>query len=212
MLSSVLVLLSGSVLADPVPVARIGATEYVTLDEAMTNAEEGATIEILADCTTLGFNLSKTLTIKGAEGLSKLPTITFEEYGIALWGKSLTFKNCNVVMNGIGSTPYTAEWNWMSICASINASLTLDHVTMTMDATGVANSPHAIYFCNNNQLNLTNGSVLSISNYPNDALNGMVVTAGTTSTSRILPLFPTITDLDLQEHLLQVLIILMYKC
>ena len=170
MLSSVLVLLSGSVLADPVPVARIGATEYVTLDEAMTNAEEGATIEILADCTTLGFNLSKTLTIKGAEGLSKLPTITFEEYGIALWGKSLTFKNCNVVMNGIGSTPYTAEWNWMSICASINASLTLDHVTMTMDATGVANSPHAIYFCNNNQLNLTNGSVLSISNYPNDAL------------------------------------------
>ena len=31
-------------------------------------------------------------------------------------------------------------------------------------------SPHAIYFCSNNKLNLTNGSVLTIKNYPNDAL------------------------------------------
>lgn len=41
---------------------------------------------------------------------------------------------------------------------------------MTMDATGTTNSPHAIYFCNNNVLNIINGSNLTIKNYGNDAL------------------------------------------
>ena len=170
-LAAVLVLLSGSVLADePESVARIGKTEYATLDAAVSAAVEGETIEVLADCTTEGLNLSKTLTIQGAEDAANLPTITFTKYGIALRGKSLTFKDCDVVMNGIGSTPYTAEWSWMSICASVNASMTLDHATMTMDASDAAGSPHAIYFCWNNELNVINNSELIIKNYPHDAL------------------------------------------
>ena len=72
-------------------------------------------------------------------------------------------------MKGIGSTPY-GEWSWMTICANSDASLTLNNVEMTMDASGVSNSPHAIYFCNNNVLNIENGSVLKIKNYPQDAL------------------------------------------
>ncbi len=152
------------------PVAKIENTTYATLDEAVAAAADGATIELLADATTNGLNLSKNLTIKAAEGLAEKPTITFTQYGIALWGKALTFENCNVVMNGIGSTPYTGEWNWMTICASINASLTLNNVNMTMDATGTTNSPHAIYFCNNNVLNIENNSNLTIKNYANDAL------------------------------------------
>ena len=44
-LAAVLVLLSGSVLADESEhVARIGGTEYTTLDEAVSAAAEGATI------------------------------------------------------------------------------------------------------------------------------------------------------------------------
>ncbi len=151
-------------------VAKIGDVEYATLDEAVEEAPEGSTIELLQDATTNGMNLSKDLTIQAAEGLAQKPTVTFTQYGIALWGKALTFKNCNVVMNGVGSTPYTAEWGWMSICASTNASLTLDNVNMMMDAEGVSNSPHAIYFCNNNVLNLVNGTSLTIKNYPQDAL------------------------------------------
>ena len=151
-------------------VAQIGDATYATLDDAVAAAADGATIELLADATTSGLNLSKNLTIQAAEGLETKPTVTFTQYGIALWGKALTFKDCNVVMNGIGSTPYTAEWSWMAICASSDASLTLDNVTMTMDATGVSNSPHAIYFCNNNVLNLVNGTELTIKNYPQDAL------------------------------------------
>ena len=83
--------------------------------------------------------------------------------------KTLTFKGIDVVMNGVGSTPY-GEWTWMTICASKDAVLALDNVNMTMDATGSTGSPHAIYFCSNNKLNLTNGSVLTIKNYQNDAL------------------------------------------
>ena len=153
------------------PVAKVGDVTYTSLDAAVEAAKDtdDAVIDVLADCTTAGLNLSKNLTIQGAEGLESKPTITFNKEGIALWGKALTFKNCNVVMNGIGSTPHTAEWNWQTICASKNASLTLDGATMAMDGTGAGNT-HAIYFCSNNKLNLSNGSTLEIKNYKDDAL------------------------------------------
>ena len=169
-LCMVLALVPTTAFAAEGDVARIGDRTFATLDEAVEAAADGAIIELLGDATTSGMNLNKDLTIQAAEGFSVEPTITFTQYGIALWGKSLTFKDCKVVMNGIGSTPYTAEWSWMTICASVNASLTLDNVDMTMDATGTTNSPHAIYFCQNNVLNIINESNLTIKNYANDAL------------------------------------------
>lgn len=123
----------------------------------------------MADATTKGWQQSKNLTIKAAEGLTQKPKITFDTEGLALWGVALEFENIDVVMNGIGATPY-GEWKWMAICASKDASLTLDNVNMTMDATGASGSPHAIYFCQNNVLNVLNGSNLTIKNYANDAL------------------------------------------
>ena len=145
-------------------VAQIGETKYATLDEAIEKAADSDTIVLLADCTTAGMNLSKNLTIDGGE--SKY-TVTFNDKGIALWGKSLMFKNCKVVMNGIGSTPY-AEWSWMAICASKDASLLLENTEMTMNG-AEGNTAHAIYFCSNNKLNLTD-SKLEIKNYQQDAL------------------------------------------
>lgn len=154
------------------PVAKVGDVTYTSLDDAVEAAKntDDPIIDVLADCTTAGLNLSKDLTIQGAEGLKSKPTITFNKEGIVLWGKALTFKNCNVVMNGIGSTPYTAEWNWMTVSASKNASLSLDGATMTMDGTGTAKNVHAIYFGTNNELNLSKGSELKIENYNQDAL------------------------------------------
>ena len=143
--------------------AKIGETSYGTLDDAVAAAADGATIILLKDCSTEGFNLNKSITIEG--GGHKL---YFNKYGIALWGKSLTFENCKVEMKGIGSTPYTAEWNWQAICASKDATLTLNNTDMTMDGTDAGNA-HAIYFCYNNKLNL-NDSNLTIKNYPQDAL------------------------------------------
>ena len=151
------------------PVAMIGDIEYTSLDEAIADAGDGATIEVLQDCTSSGINLTKDLTIEGQKNSNGLyPIIKFTDKGIALWGKSLTFKTCNIIMQGVGSTPY-AEWSWMTICANKDASLNLINSFMLLDANGVSNSPHAIYFCSNNKLNLTE-STLEIKNYPQDAL------------------------------------------
>ena len=153
------------------PVAKVGDVTYTSLDAAVEAAKDtdDAVINVLADCTTAGLNLSKKLTIQGAEGLKPKPTIKFTDKGIALWGKELTFKNCNVEMNGIGSTPYS-EWSWMTVSAGKDALLSLDGATMTMDGTGTASGVHAIYFGSNNKLNLSNGSELKIKNYNQDAL------------------------------------------
>ncbi|MGO5369422.1 MULTISPECIES: InlB B-repeat-containing protein [unclassified Collinsella] len=149
-------------------VAEFNGTPYATFDEALAAAKNtnGATIKLLGDAETSGLDLHKDLTIDGNGHALKFT----QKKGIALWGKALTFKNVNVTMTGIGSTPYTAEWNWMSVCASKDASLTLDGATLTMDGTGTASNVHAIYFCSNNKLNLKNGSNLTIKNYSQDAL------------------------------------------
>lgn len=149
------------------PVAKIDGKGYATLDAAVADAKDGQTIELCKDAETKGLNLEKSLIIDGGAAKHNL---TFNDKGIALWGKALTFMNVNVTMSGIGSTPYTAEWNWQSICASKGASLTLDGATLTMDGAGTASKTHAIYFCSNNKLNLKNSSTLTIKNYAQDAL------------------------------------------
>lgn len=146
-------------------VAQIKDVKYETFDEAVTAAVDGDTIKLLNNATTKGLNLSKDLTIDG----SKEYTLTFEDKGIALWEVSLTFKDVTVNIKGIGSTPYTAEWNWMTISASKNAALNLENAKLTLDGTGTKSNVHAIYFCSNNKLNLNN-STLIIKNYTQDAL------------------------------------------
>lgn len=145
-------------------VAKIGEQSYATLDEAIAAAKSGDTIVLVANATTQGISMKGDLTINGAGN-----TITFEKDGIAIFGHALTFKDAIVSMTGIGSTPY-AEWKWMAICASKNGSLTLDNTAMSLDGTGTVSGTHAIYFTSNNKLNVTNGSTLAVSNYPQDAL------------------------------------------
>ena len=146
-------------------VAKVGDAEYATFDEAFAAATDGQTVTLLANATTKGLDVRKDVTVDGGGH-----TLTFVEKGIALWGKSLTLKNVAVTMTGIGSTPYTAEWGWMTICASKNASITLDNAKLSMDGTGTGNNTHAIYLTGNNKLNLQNGSVLTVKNYKQDAL------------------------------------------
>lgn len=146
-------------------VAQINDTKYETFDEAYAASKDGDTIILLSDATTEGINLKHNLIIDG-----KKHTLTFTDKGIAMWKYSLTFKNMTVSMNGITSTPYTSEWNWMAIAASTNAKLILENTNMTMDAASKPNNnAHAIYFCGNNVLSLKN-STLTIKNYKQDAL------------------------------------------
>ena len=157
---------------------------YDSIDQAIQEAADGATVQVTKDTTTQGINLKKNLTIEGvasttkkqdAEGnvveTTKKPQLTFENTGIALWSKSLTFKNMQVVLNGIGTTPDTANnLTWMTVHASKDSTLTLDNTDMTMNGTGTAGNTHAIYFNGNDKLNVRNGSNLTIKNYKQDAL------------------------------------------
>lgn len=154
-----LLCLTGSALAAG-ETAQIGTTNYATFDEAVAAAKEGDTIKLLADCTTQGIHLEKTLTVNG-DGHK----LTFQNEGIALKGKTLTFQNCTVEMNQIGKT---ADNDGVTICATKDAVMNLENTTMTLDNKGVTGK-HAIFFCDNNQLNLTN-STLTIKNYTEDAL------------------------------------------
>ena len=84
-LAMVLSLVPMTALAEePAPVAQIGEETYTSLDAAVGAATDEAIINVLADCTTAGLNLSKNLTIQGAAGLESKPTITFTDKGIAL--------------------------------------------------------------------------------------------------------------------------------
>ena len=146
-------------------VAQINDTKYETFDEAYAASKDGDTIFLLSNATTEGIDLKHNLTIDG-----KKYTLTFTNKGIAMWKYSLTFKNMTVSMNGITSTPYTSEWNWMAIASSADAKLILENTNMTIDAAGKSkNDTHAIYFCGNNVLSLKN-STLTIKNYKQDAL------------------------------------------
>ena len=142
-------------------VAKVNDTEYTTFDEAFKEATDGDTVVLLTDATTEGLNVTKNITIDGANH-----NLTFTKYGIALWGKDLIFNNVNMTMNGIASTP-SNEWSWMSICTNNNASITLNNSMLTMDGGDL--DRHAIYLTESSDLNL-NSSVLTIKNYGQDAL------------------------------------------
>lgn len=147
-------------------VANVGDAEYATFDEAFAAAADGQTVTLLADATTKGLDVSKDITVDGAGH-----SLAFVEKGIGLRdGNDLTLKNLTAIMAGVGSTPcLDFGWTWMSVCAQPDCSLTLDNAKLTMDGTGAGNV-HAVYFTGNNKLNLQNGSVLTIKNYKQDAL------------------------------------------
>ena len=155
---------------EPIPETKalvsIGETGYASLDEAVNEAADGDIITVSGDCTTVGLNLSKNLTIEGASG--SRPTITFIKNGISLFGKTLVFKNCDVVLDNVGSTPYS-EWGWMTICATNKANITLDHASMLLDGQGM--NKHAIYLTGgDDEICLKNQASLTVKNYKQDAL------------------------------------------
>ena len=148
-------------------VAQIGDTQYATLDEAIEAATDGATIELLADTTSEGFHLYKSLTIKGVDGK---PTITFPNQGIFIQ-KDLTFQNCNVQMTGINQNFEGLAFMSVNVGATgTTTTLTLDNASMTLDGTGTPSGTHGIYFSNTAGMTLKNGALLDISNYSMNAL------------------------------------------
>ena len=105
--------------------AKIGSVLYATLGEAIADANDGDTVEVLKNCNFVGMTISKNITVKGADGLVEKPlitvgasivpganaTLTFEglrftsaknvfSFTSDSAGSTLTLKNCDVESNG----------------------------------------------------------------------------------------------------------------
>ena len=162
---------------------------YGTIDDAIKNAADGATIEVREDSTCSGILLAdkkltlagvdKTVTEDGKEKKVK-PKLTFTN-GISIKNAELILKNLDVDMTGVGSTPNVIDGQtWMGICLAGDSTLTLDETDLTMDGsdielesgvdpTGGVRNPQAIYLAGNghNFLNIINDSHVLIQNYFN---------------------------------------------
>ena len=143
-------------------VARIGGVEYDTLDEAVTEAQEGDTIELLADCTLeTGFNKTLTFTGNGKITIDKQLKTNGEGwmcFGLYDSTRVLTFDGpgVSVEWNSDGTSP----WLMLSLSGTLNvingASLTFQFDSRT------TNARNAIYMNSGAVLNVTNGSTFRI--------------------------------------------------
>lgn len=136
-------------------VAQIGEMQYETLDKAIAAAEDGDTIELLADCTTEGLNINKNLTIDGLGN-----NITFNEYGIYTSQNKLIFMNCVMNMQ-VSNNPNKsgATANLIS-----NADITFDNVKLNLSSDG-ENAGSGIYLYQESNLYIKNGSKINISGF-----------------------------------------------
>ena len=160
----VVTMLPVSVLGAPVGgnVAKIGDTEYATLDEAVEKADEGATIELLTDCElTKGFNKTLTFTGNGKISINKQLTSDGEAwmcFGLYDSSRVLTFDGAGVEVEWMSDG--TAPWLMLSLSGTLNvqngAKLRFEFDSRT---TG---SRNAIYMNEGSVINVSNGSVFEI--------------------------------------------------
>lgn len=160
----VVTMLPVSVLGAPVGnVAKIGDTEYATLDEAVEKADEGATIELLTDCElTKGFNKTLTFTGNGKISINKQLTSNGEGwmcFGLGDPTRVLTFDGAGVEVEW-NSEVGTSPWLMLSLSGTMNVTNGAK-LTFTVDS-GATGSRNAIYMNAGSVINVTNGSSFTI--------------------------------------------------
>ncbi len=124
-------------------VAKIGETEYATLDEAIKAAADGATIELLgnAELSSTTFPANKSLAING--GTEKY-TVNANQAYLNIAG-TVTFENCTVDFHGI------PKGHWMYLYMAQNGSLTFRNSTVNIDGSDASTNTTAMYFPEPNQ-------------------------------------------------------------
>lgn len=144
-------------------VAKIGETEYATLDEAVEEAKEGATIELLTDCElTKGFNKTLTFTGNGKISINKQLTSNGEGwmcFGLGDPTRVLTFDGAGVEVEW-NSEVGTSPWLMLSLSGTMNVTNGAQ-VTFTVDS-GATGSRNAIYMNAGSVINVTKGSSFTI--------------------------------------------------
>lgn len=184
----VVAMLPVSVLGAPVEgsVAKIGDTEYATLDAAVEEAKEGATIELLTDCElTKGFNKTLTFTGNGKISINKQLTSNGEGwmcFGLGDPTRVLTFDGAGVEVEW-NSEVGTSPWLMLSLSGTMNV-INGAKVTFTVDS-GATGSRNAIYMNAGSEINVTNGSSFTINGNETDGKEGQGIQLDTAAQSTI---------------------------
>ena len=158
--------LEGLEQAETIPgddVAQIGDKTYATLDEAITAAADGATIEILQDCS-LSSCPNKSLTFIGNGTIS----VTGQEWNA--YSHTLTLRGKNIKFEWIGGT---GSWLMMALSGTINvedgATLKFEFNSTTTSAT------NALYMNSGAELNVKNGSSVEFIGHQTAAHDGQAI-------------------------------------
>ena len=140
--------------------AKIGDMKYDTLDAAINDAQDGATIEIGENCTLTVGTIEKAVVINGNGHTIRVPEQNTENHALNI-NASLTFNKANVVFtNNIDNV------NQWSVTMNSDGVLTLDEgSTCTIET-------HGIYANANAVINVKGGSELTIRNTTYTAMMG----------------------------------------
>ena len=156
----------------PTFTAKIGDTEYETLDAAINAAQDGATIEIGKDITLdngLAFAGVSELTIKGAENVN--PTITLNDFGMYLENTNVTFQDIKIVVNAI--TNASPEHTGGTANLINGSDFTLDNASLTLNGPANHTGGSGMYLYKKSNLYVTNGSKVEISGFNGNRASGI---------------------------------------
>ena len=166
---------SGELAPPPTPavgsfVAKIGTQTYETLEEAISVAQNGETIEVGQDITIeeggLAFVEKDALTIKGV-GDSK-PTITMKDLGMSLSKTKVTFENIKIVEESVTNNP--ADSGGTANLVS-NSDFTLKNASLELN--GPADQSSGMYLYQKSNLYVKDGSTVAVSGYNGQRASGI---------------------------------------
>ena len=153
-------------------VAKIGTQTYETLEEAISVAKNGDTIEVGQDITIekggLAFVEKGALTIKGV-GDPK-PTITMKDLGMSLSKTKVTFENIKIVEESVTNNP--ADSGGTANLVS-NSNFTLKNASLELNGPGDKTGGSGMYLYQESNLYVTDGSTVIVSGYSGECASGI---------------------------------------
>ena len=153
-------------------VAKIGTQTYDTLEEAISVAQNGDTIEVGQDITIeeggLAFVERGALTIKGV-GDSK-PTITMKDLGMSLSKTKVTFENIKIVEEAVTDNP-TGNGRTANLVS--NSNFTLKKASLELNGPGDKTGGSGMYLYQESNLYVTDGSTVIVSGYSGERASGI---------------------------------------
>ena len=170
---------SGELAPTPTPtpaeepfVAKIGTKTYKTLEEAISVAQNGETIEVGQNITIeeggLAFVEKDALTIKGV-GDSK-PTITMKDLGMSLSKTKVTFENIKIVEEAVTDNP-TGNGRTANLVS--NSNFTLKNASLELNGPGDKTGGSGMYLYQESNLYVTDRSTVIVSGYSGERASGI---------------------------------------